>query len=164
MLRQGGGSVASGFDVRGRSPAPGLLVACQVGVALVLCVWSALLIRSFVELADVDPGYDAEGVVTFQLVVPAGRNLVDVSEMLVDRVQSLPGVLGAAYTRQLPMVRARSLVPLRTTPELPAEPAPPPAPPGVVNAPEWPDNAARQPRLSGRHGDRCRGGTRLRRG
>ena len=37
------------------------------------------------------------------------------------------------------MVRARSLVPLRTTPELPAEPAPPPAPPGVVNPPEWPD-------------------------
>ena len=139
VLRQGGGSAASGFDVRGRSRAQGLLVACEVGVALVLCVGSALLIRSFVELADVDPGYDAEGVVTFQLVVPVGRNLVDVSELLVDRVQSLPGVLGAAYTRQLPMVRARSLVPLRTTPELPAEPAPPPAPPGVVNPPEWPD-------------------------
>ena len=139
VLRQGGGSAASGFDVRGRSRAQGLLVACEVGVALVLCVGSALLIRSFVELADVDPGYDPEGVVTFQLVVPTGRNLVDVSEMLVDRVQSLPGVLGAGYTRQLPMVRARSLVPLRTTPELPAEPAPPPAPPGVVNPPEWPD-------------------------
>ena len=59
--------------------------------------------------------------------------------MLADRVQSLPGVLGAAYTRQLPMVRARSLVALRTTPELPAEAAPPPAPPGVANPPEWPD-------------------------
>ena len=140
VLRRGGGSAASGFDVRGRSRAQGLLVACEVGVALVLCVGSALLIRSFVELADVDPGYDAEGVVTFQLILPAGRDLVDVSEMLVDRVQALPGVLGAAYTRQLPMVRARSLVPLRTTPELPAEPAPPPAPPGVVKrAPEWPD-------------------------
>ena len=138
-LRQGGGSAASGFDVQGRSRVQGLLVACEIGLALVLCVGSALLIRSFVELADVDPGYDAEGVVTFQLVVPAGRNLVDVSGMLADRVQSLPGVLGAAYTRQLPMVRARSLVPLRATPELPAEPAPPPAPPGVVNPPEWPD-------------------------
>ena len=139
VLRQGGGSGASGFDVRGRSRVQGLLVACEIGLALVLCVGSALLIRSFVELANVDPGYDAEGVVTFQLVAPAGRNLVDVSEMLADRVQSLPGVLGAAYTRQLPMVRARSLVPLRSTPELPAEPAPPPAPPGVVNPPEWPD-------------------------
>ena len=139
VLRQGGGSAASGFDVRGRSRAQGLLVACEIGVALVLCVGSALLIRSFVELADVDRGYDAERVVTFQLVVPAGRNLVDVSEMLADRVQSLPGVLGAAYTRQLLMVRARSLVPLRTTPRLPAEPAPPPAPSGVVNPPEWPD-------------------------
>ena len=69
-----------------------------IGVALVLCVGSALLIRSFVELADVDPGYDAEGVVTFQLVVPAGCNLVDVSGMLADREQSLPGVVGAAYT------------------------------------------------------------------
>ena len=37
------------------------------------------------------------------------------------------------------MARARSLVPLRTTPGLPAEAAPPPAPPGAVNPPEWPD-------------------------
>ena len=37
------------------------------------------------------------------------------------------------------MARARSLVPLRTTPGLPTEPAPPPAPPGTVNPPEWPD-------------------------
>ena len=80
VLRQGGGSAASGFDVRGGSRVQGLLVACEIGIALVLCVGSALLIRSFVELANVDPGYDAEGVVTFQLVVPAGRNLVDVRD------------------------------------------------------------------------------------
>ena len=49
VLRQSGGFVASGFDVRDRSRAPGLLVACQVGVALVLCAGSALLIRSFVQ-------------------------------------------------------------------------------------------------------------------
>ena len=100
---------------------------------------SGLLVRSFVELAKVDPGYDSEGIVTFELVLPGGRNLVDVSDNLAARVQSLPGVLGAAYTRQLPMVRARSLVPLRTTPELPTAAAPPPAPPGTVNPPEWPD-------------------------
>lgn len=86
VLRQGGGSVASGFDVRGRSRAPGLLVACQVGVALVLCVGRALLIRSFVGLADVDPGYDAEGVVTFQLVVPMSiRQALGASRMRLIR-------------------------------------------------------------------------------
>ena len=55
VLRQGGGSAASGFDVRGPNRVRGLLVACQMGVALVLCIGSALLIRSFVELADIDP-------------------------------------------------------------------------------------------------------------
>ena len=139
LLRQGGGSAASGFDVRGRSRAQGLLVAFEIGIALVLSVGSGLLIRSFIELANVDPGYDSEGIVTFQLALPDGGRLLDASEAVAGRVQSLPGVLGAAYTRQLPMVRARSLVPLRTGPELPTEPAPPPAPPGTVNPPEWPD-------------------------
>ena len=150
--------------MRGRSRVQGLLVACEIGVALVLCVGSALLIRSFVELADVDPGYEAEGVVTFQLVVPTGRNLVDVSEMLANRVQSLPGVLGAAYTRQLLMVRARSLVPLRTTPQTARRACPASRPAGRGEPARVAGPAARQPRLSGRHRDRRRGGTRLRRG
>ena len=139
LLRQGGGSTVSGFDVRRGHRAQGLLVAFEIGLALVLSIGSGLLMRSFVELVSVDPGYDAEGIVTFQLELPAGRNLADVSETLAGRVQSLPGVLGAAYTRHLPLARARSLVPLRTTPGLPTEPAPPPAAPGAVNPPEWPD-------------------------
>ena len=139
LLRQGGGSAVSGFDVRRGNRTQGLLVAFEIGLALVLSIGSGLLMRSFVELASVDPGYDAEGIVAFQVDLPGGRNLVDLSENVASRVQSLPGVLGAAYTRQLPMARARSLVPLRTTPELPGEPAPPPAPPGTVNPPEWPD-------------------------
>ena len=145
LLRQGGGSAASGLDVRGRSRAQGLLVAFEIGIALVLSVGSGLLIRSFIELANVDPGYDSRGIVTFQLALPDGGRLLDASEAVAGRVQSLPGVLGAAYTRQLPMVRARSLVPLRTAPELPTEPAPPPAPPGDGEPAGMARHAARQP-------------------
>ena len=139
VLRQGGGSAASGFDVRGRSRAQGLLVACEVGVALVLCVGSALLIRSFVELADVDPRLRCRG----GRHLPARRARRPQPRRRL-RDAGRPRAVAAGRSRrrlhrQLPMVRARSLVPLRTTPELPAEPAPPPAPPGVVNPPEWPD-------------------------
>ena len=59
--------------MRGGHRAQGLLVAFEIGLALVLSIASGLLMHSFVELVSVDPGYDAEGIVTFQLELPAGR-------------------------------------------------------------------------------------------
>ena len=134
-LRDGSGSTGS----RGRTRIQAGLVVAEVAMALLLFVGGGLLARSFVKLARVDPGYDASNVLTFQLRAPIERGLIETADRLVERLRSLPPVRAAGYTRQLPMVRARSMVPLRTTSELPGDAAPPPAPSGMVNPPQWPD-------------------------
>jgi putative ABC transport system permease protein len=76
-----------------------------VALTLVLLVASALLIRSFMRLADVDPGFRAEHVLTAELRILdltypiEGGARTALLERLLSRLQSLPGVthVGASY-------------------------------------------------------------------
>ena len=90
---------------------PGLrqfLVVSEVALAMVLLVGGGLLIRSFVKLSTINPGYDADGVLTFQVSLPTSgytdARLRSFAEAMVDRLRALPGVEAAAYANQLPMV------------------------------------------------------------
>src|SRR5688572_22662481 len=84
------------------------LVVVQTASALVLLVGSALLMRSFWQLSNVDAGYDTEGIFTFQ--VAANRpDLNDRSAMsrfqyaFMDRLKALPGVESVGYITTLPL-------------------------------------------------------------
>ncbi len=84
------------------------LVVVQTAAAVVLLVGSALLMRSFWELRNVDAGYDTEGIFTFQ--VAAGRpDLNDRAAMsrfqyaFMDRLKALPGVESVGYVTTLPL-------------------------------------------------------------
>ncbi len=48
-------------------------VAAEVALAVMLAVGAGLLIRSFDALQRVDPGFEPEGLVTFQLLLPESR-------------------------------------------------------------------------------------------
>jgi putative ABC transport system permease protein len=135
LLRLGAGAGSSWR----RSRAQRGLIVTEIAMAMLLSIGGGLLARSFVRLSQIDPGYASANVLSFLVTLPAERSLSIFAEDLVSRLRSIPGVRAAGYTRHLPTVRTRSLVPLRVTPELPAEPAPPPAPPGTVNPPQWPD-------------------------
>ena len=74
-----------------------LLVVAQMSLALVLLVGSGLLIRSFLRLIDVDPGFDPRNLLTFQVGLPPTKYPKDEAQMvffrdLLMRVGSLPGV------------------------------------------------------------------------
>jgi hypothetical protein len=86
-----------------------VLVVAQVAVALVLLVASGLLIRSFVALRGVHPGFTRpERVQTIRIVIPdtqvpeperAARMQADI----IGNVSRLPGVEVAAFADGLPM-------------------------------------------------------------
>ncbi len=99
-------------------------------MALMLLIGGGLLMRSFVKLVNVDPGYEPSNILTFQVSIPGGRaaapRILSFAEDLVARVRGIPGVRAAGYSEGLPMVQMRSGAPLRTTPDLPA-PTPSPA-------------------------------------
>ena len=58
---------APGFNLFRRSRGRALLVVVQIGLAVVLLLGSGLLIRSFLKLSSVNPGYATTRVLTFQV-------------------------------------------------------------------------------------------------
>jgi len=96
--------------LRERAASPrvrGTLVVAEIAMAMVLLIGGTLLIRSFMNLAGQDLGYDAARVLTFQAMPqqttgPAARAF---AEQLVERVESLPGVSAAGYANNLPLVQ-----------------------------------------------------------
>lgn len=85
------------------------LVAAQIALALVALAGSALLVRSFMHLNAVQPGFDADHVATFWMSLPPGRYAKDTAIVrfyatLLDRVRALPGVVSVGLTSRLPLV------------------------------------------------------------
>jgi len=107
-----GGTLRLRVDDRATDRARSVLVVGQVALATVLLVGASLVGRSLVALVQVESGYDAPGVLTFQASLPEqwwqqeGRQTAFV-QGLVARLSAEPGVVA---------VGASSALPLRTTP------------------------------------------------
>ncbi len=102
-LREGGRG-ATGRRHWGRDA----LVAGQAALALVLLIGSALLVQSFQRLRNVDPGYQTNGIYTFQFA-PDQPRLVDgpawgqLHRDFMDRLRALPGVTMVGVVNNLPL-------------------------------------------------------------
>jgi putative ABC transport system permease protein len=83
------------------------LVVGEVALAVVLTVGAGLLLRSFVTLLAVDPGFRSENLLTLQIQVP--RRLAEAEARnafyaeLFERLDSLPGVVASGGTTRLPL-------------------------------------------------------------
>ncbi len=84
------------------------LVIVEMALALVLLVGAALLIRTFVAMQMVDPGFYSHGVLTMQMSL-AGDRFQKTSEVALmereaeERVGSIPGVVKVTATCSLPL-------------------------------------------------------------
>ena len=85
-----------------------VMVASEVALALMLLVGAGLLIRSFVNLASVNPGFRTSRVVSMQIVLPETRYAGGASKRqfysdLIERVSAQPGTTHAGAVSALPL-------------------------------------------------------------
>jgi putative ABC transport system permease protein len=84
------------------------LVVLQVALSLILLVGSGLLVRSFVRLNGVDPGFQGEGLFTASVTLPAarysdGEQRIAFFTGLLDDIRAIPGVVAVGATNMLPI-------------------------------------------------------------
>jgi putative ABC transport system permease protein len=103
------------LSARGASMSPdqlraqNALVVTQVALALVLLVASGLLIRTFLALRGVHPGFThPERIQTIRIVIPSTQvrepeRVARMQAEIVENVSRLPGVEAAAFADGLPM-------------------------------------------------------------
>ncbi len=105
-LRAGGRSMSHG---RERQHARNTLVVVQVGLALVLLVGSGLMIRTFLTLRNVDPGFKhPESIQTLHIFIPEQdvkepERVMRVQEEMMNRLAAIPGVQSVALSNGAPM-------------------------------------------------------------
>ena len=75
-LNEGSVRVAGGYRILSANRNRAALAVAQVALALVLLVGAGLLLRSFMQLVSVDPGYDAGNVLTARVNHPELNNLI----------------------------------------------------------------------------------------
>jgi putative ABC transport system permease protein len=88
-----------------------VLVVAEVGISLILLVGSGLLVKSFVRLMQVDPGFDASGLLVFNVGLPPSTSPPQQDafyRQVVERLQALPGVQSAGAVSRLPLAGGNS--------------------------------------------------------
>ena len=90
-----------------------LLVISEMAGAAMLLVGAGLLIRSYVQLQHVEPGFEPEGVTTFSVSLPAARYSDPAAPRsfvaaLLSRLEAEPGVESAAVAMGLPFTTDRN--------------------------------------------------------
>jgi len=103
-LKSGGRGATVSVSQRLRS----FLAVAEVGLAALLIIAAGLLIRSFWALSHVNPGFQAEYLVTARITPNESfcndtERCLTFYRSLLDQVQSAPGVTGAALVNTLPL-------------------------------------------------------------
>jgi len=145
-LQSLGGARLDTLKEGGRTSAAGrhrflkVLVVGETAISLVLLAGAGLLLKSFVRILEVKPGFDPAGVLTMRVALPMQKYTKPEQwrafyAKLVERVQSLPGVEAAGAVNILPLsgesesgtvtVETRAVPADQTTPEADLRPATP---------------------------------------
>ena len=109
-LKEGAKGVAGG---RRQSRTQGALVVSEIALALVLLAGAGLLARSYARLSSVDPGFDADDVLTARISLSESRYKEKERQALffrqvLERVRAVPGVSRAGAVSNLPFSGSRT--------------------------------------------------------
>jgi putative ABC transport system permease protein len=103
-LKEGLRSGASGHRNRLRS----LLMVSEIALSFMLLVGAGLLIKSFMRLRDISPGFNPDQVLAVRVSLPSakypqGEPRVQLLHQVVERLSLLPGVQSAGAVLSLPL-------------------------------------------------------------
>jgi putative ABC transport system permease protein len=104
-LNEGGrGSTAGAHRSRVRNS----LIVAETVLALVLLISAGLLVKSFVRLQSVSPGFNPHNILTAEISLPVakyprGQPVANFYEEALRRIKNIPGVQHAAFTVMLPL-------------------------------------------------------------
>lgn len=111
-LRAAGGRTAAGGGQRLRA----VLLGLEAAIGVVLLIGAGLLGRSFVKLATVDPGYQPQNLLAARIHLRSGSQEEDSParvafvNRLIERLQSVPGVVAAGAGNMAPFGDSSYLV------------------------------------------------------
>ncbi|HKW97001.1 MAG TPA: ABC transporter permease [Bryobacteraceae bacterium] len=102
---------SAGRAATGRTRAGSILVVSELALSLILLVAAGLLMRTFLRLIAVDPGFRAEHVLTARLTLPVlslnepfhPQPVLRFYREMLDGLRAMPGVVAAGTTTQLPL-------------------------------------------------------------
>jgi predicted permease len=96
-----------------RSYLSSALVVSEVALAVVLVIGGGLMIKTFLNLQKVDPGFEASNLLTMQMSISVngteGAKVTSFLDHLYQNVKYLPGVRGVAFSNGLPLMGANQL-------------------------------------------------------
>ncbi|MGH9573903.1 MAG: ABC transporter permease [Candidatus Acidiferrales bacterium] len=103
LCEEGRGTAGSRRRNRTRS----IIVTAQIALSMILLIGSGLLIRSFVRLRNVHPGFDPRNVLTAQMFLPLtsyphASDRITFYENVLRQLQTTPGVQSVAISTGLP--------------------------------------------------------------
>ena len=114
-LNEGAPQMGGGFRFRRGTRTRSVLVVAEVALALMLLVGAGLLVRSFVTLATVDPGFDPTNVLTAELNLPRSQysdtTMANVLfDQVLERTAARPHVDAVGLVSSLPLTPGESLI------------------------------------------------------
>jgi putative ABC transport system permease protein len=108
-LKQGGRTTGANDGARRLRS---LLTVSEVALSVILLIGAGLLIRSFVGLLNVKPGFETQNILTLRVFLPKysypdAKRQAALYTQLLDRIRTLPGVKAAAAINDLPLTSDR---------------------------------------------------------
>jgi putative ABC transport system permease protein len=103
-----------GTGIGARNPQKVLMVL-ETALSLVLFIGAGLLVRTFIGMTSIAPGFDPQGVLTARISLPVNQYQSPEQQraffhQLVERVQALPGVTSAGATASLPLQSSMMMI------------------------------------------------------
>jgi putative ABC transport system permease protein len=103
------GAMRTSSVSRERQSGRNLLVVAQVAMALVLLISAVLMIRTFLTMRNVDPGFsDPKSLQVMRLTIPEtlvrdSMPVVHIQNSILDKLAAIPGVSSAGFAASVPM-------------------------------------------------------------